>query len=687
MISVLTAAALLAAGSDPSPQLEPPGHDIPEIVVTAPLRTSAERALQGVNVLSETDLLALPSTTLGETLEKLPGISSTAFGAGAARPIIRGLGEDRIRILSNGIGVIDASSASPDHAVSADSSEATRIEVLRGSQALAYGSNAIGGVINVIDGLLKQERPEKPVSGGALFSYSTVDDGLQGAGHLDLAFGPVAFRVQGGKRETDDYRIPGNSRSRVLRISSGDEGNETGRQGNSDVDASNYALGVSVLGTGKSLGVTFRRLTGNYGVPGEGEAGPRIDLAQNRIEARGETLLGFAGLESGKASFAWGDYRHFELERGITPTTLFFNRGFEVRTEFTHRPVFGSKGAFGFQFLSSNNGAIGEESFIGPNNQRDIGGFWLERREQGALSFEAGARVDSRRIAPVTGDARSFTPVSFSFGSAWKAGENLLFGLTFARAQRAPNPAELFALGPHLATANFEIGNADTGIETGNSFELAAHWQFQRLKLDLHGFHTRFNNFIALIPDGRIAQDLVAAGLFPAFEGDEAADFADLPVFVFDQRDARFTGGEVEITYEILHRGDLHVTTDASVELVRARFAPGDGAGIDPDRNLPRIPPLNAVLGLESTWQGLTTRVEGVIARAQDNITGFELPTDGYRVLNAQMIWRPGKHSPITLVVDGRNLTDTDVRLATSFLKDVAPLPGRNIRFTVKAAF
>lgn len=585
MLTLLTTAALLAA-AEPAPQTAPNEHDIREIVVTAPLRTEAEATLQGITVLTEADLLALPSTTLGEALETIPGVSSTAFGAGAARPVIRGLGEDRIRILSNGIGVIDASAASPDHAVSAEASEATRIEVLRGSQALAYGSNAIGGVVNVIDGLLKQERPGKAVSGGARLNYSTVDDGFQGSGHLDLAYGPVAIRIQGGKRETDDYRIPGNSRSRLLRALTSEEGDEFGRQANSDVDASNYAVGVSLLGTGKSFGVTYRRLTGNYGVPGEGEEGPRIDLGQSRVEARGEALLDLAGLEAGKFSFAWGDYQHVELEGGVEPATLFFNQGFEFRAELTHRPIFGSKGAFGIQYLSSNNGAIGEESFIGPNNQRDIGGFWLERLEKGALSVEVGARVESRRIAPETAAARSFTPASFSVGASWQASENLLFGLNFARAQRAPNPAELFARGPHLATGNFELGDAAIGIETGNSFEFAAHWQFSRLKVDLHGFHTRFNNFIALIADGRVAQDLVDAGLFPAFEGEEAEEFAQLPVFAFDQRDARFTGGEIEIAYEILHRGDWHVTSDASVELVRARFAPDastSGGGIRRD--------------------------------------------------------------------------------------------------------
>ncbi len=684
MMNLLTAAAILAVASEPSPQ-SAPGHETQEVVVTAPLRTDAEKALQGVSVLTETELLALPSATLGEALEKLPGVTSTAFGAGAARPVIRGLGEDRIRILSNGIGVIDASSASPDHAVSADASEATRIEVLRGSQALAYGNNAIGGVVNVIDGLIKQERPDKVPGGGARFNYSTVDDGFQGAGHVDLAYGPVAIRIQGGTRETDDYDIPGNSRSRVLREASGEEDRETGRLANSDVDASNYAFGLSLLGTGRSLGVTYRRLTGNYGVPGEGEEGPRIDLAQNRVEVRGETLLGLAGLESGKFSFAYGDYQHVELEGGVEPATLFFNRGYEFRAELAHQPVLGAKGAFGFQFLRSDNGAIGEESFIAPNIQRDIGGFWLGRREFGALSLEAGARIDSRRIAPDSGPARGFTPASFSFGGAWQASETLLLGLTFARAQRAPNPAELFALGPHLATANFELGDADIGIETGNSFEFATHWHFSRLKVDLHGFHTRFNNFIALTPDGRSAQDLVDAGLFPAFEGEEAEEFGELPVFAFNQRDARFTGGEIEIVYEILHRGTWHLTTDASVELVRARFAAREGAGTN--RNLPRIPPLNVVLGLKSEWRGLTARVEGIIARGQSNVTDFELPTDGYRFLNAQLIWQPRKNSPVTLVIDGRNLTDADARLATSFLKDVAPLPGRNIRFTLKAAF
>ena len=181
--------------------------DDQEIVVTAPLEGSRIESLQGAEVLRRDDSVAQLNGGLGDTLDSTPGIATTFFGAGASRPIIRGLGEDRVRVLQNGIGAIDASTASPDHAVTSDGLDAERIEVLRGAAALAYGGNAIGGVVNVID----QTIPTRAIDGmsfDGLTAYSSVDNGLQSAGSLGFGAGPFAVRLSAAARDTDPYETP-----------------------------------------------------------------------------------------------------------------------------------------------------------------------------------------------------------------------------------------------------------------------------------------------------------------------------------------------------------------------------------------------------------------------------------------------------------------------------------------------
>src|SRR5262245_54249976 len=179
----------------------------PELVVTAPLEGSRIESLQGAEVLNRDDIVSQLNGGLGDTLDATPGISTTFFGAGASRPIIRGLGEDRVRVLQNGIGAIDASTASPDHAVTADGLDAERIEVLRGAAALAYGGNAIGGVVNVID----QSIPTHAIDGvtfDGLAAYSSVDEGAQGDANVGFGTGPFSLRLSASARDTDPYDTP-----------------------------------------------------------------------------------------------------------------------------------------------------------------------------------------------------------------------------------------------------------------------------------------------------------------------------------------------------------------------------------------------------------------------------------------------------------------------------------------------
>ena len=173
-----TAAPSLAQSAAPPAPAVPEAHDhhLGNTIIVTGIRKSVDDTLGGVSVLSGTELTAAMRPTIGETLARQPGVSATSFGPNASRPILRGLSGDRIRVLTDGIGSLDVSSSSADHAVAINPLTAERIEVLRGPAALLFGSSAIGGVVNVIDARIPRRAPERPLHADALLSYGSAAD-------------------------------------------------------------------------------------------------------------------------------------------------------------------------------------------------------------------------------------------------------------------------------------------------------------------------------------------------------------------------------------------------------------------------------------------------------------------------------------------------------------------------------
>jgi len=662
-------------------------HAPSEDVITvraAPLAHVRDEVLQGVTVLERDDILKVLGPGLGETLDRQPGISSTAFGAGASRPIIRGLGEDRIRVLSNGLAQIDASSVSPDHAVIAEGLEAERIEILRGPAALAYGGNAIGGVVNVIDGVIAERRPEETFSGRLYGDYTVGLRGGQGAGQAQLSLGPVVLSGQGFRRTTEDYRIPGFAFSEDLRealtaaaLAAGEPAPDfaENRVPNSATDAAAFDFGLSLVGRVFNrpafAGASFQRNTSVYGIPeapgleeeegGEEEAlfpGPFIDLASNRWEARAG-IQDVAWFQEVRANLAVVNYGHVEVEPSGEPGTTFSNVGVNARFELAHKPVAGFSGLAGLEIQTQDFSALGAEAFLTPTDTRDFAGFLIERFERGAFAVEGGVRYSSVSVDNVLADRRSFDLLSGSLGISYRPGKSWFLGLTGARTERAPTQVELFSEGPHLATASFDIGDASLGKERLASVEGVVRYSRERVRLEVNSFANFFNGFIAFTPSGEIEDGL--------------------PVFVYSQRDARFIGAEVTGAYDWVKRPGLRLSTDASVDLVRAFFEEG-GA-------LPRIPPLSSRVGLEGEYSLFGLRLEWEHANTQDRTAPFENATDGFDVFNARLDFRISKSSPVRFFIDARNLTDEEVRVATSFVNDLLPRPGRTIRFAAVLDF
>ncbi|MFC7048270.1 TonB-dependent receptor [Emcibacter nanhaiensis] len=690
LICLLFAVSATPAFADPAStdtdQAHHHGHEMEEIFSTAsPHAKSQMDVLQGSSLVTEEQLDKMMAATIGETLSGVPGVHSTFFGPGASRPVIRGLGGDRIRMLTNGIGTIDAANTSPDHAVAGDPLTARRVEVLKGASTLIYGNNAIGGVVNIIDDRIPTVVPDDGLDGRSRLSYGTVADDFSAGGALTFGLSEqLAGHVNGYYRDAGDYDIPGSAESEALHEAEGHDEHEEeeaaeGTVENSSLENKGGAFGLSWIGDDAMLGASVSYSKSNYGVPaghvheeeeegdGEGdheheEEGPvRIDLEQVRFDLKGESDVDFAIFQQAKLRFGYGDYEHKELEGGETGT-VFKNKGWEGRLELIQKEQGNWHGSMGIHLRSRDFQAIGDEAFVPPTDTFQWGVFAVEELELDPVTIDMGARFDHQKTDNNgLGISRAFDTVSLSAGAAYHLAEDSLIGINVSRAERAPTAEELFSNGPHIATGAFEVGDSSLTTEKGTTAEISFKHQDDRLSATLNLYHTWYNDFI--------------------YEVETGEEEDGLEVFQFRQQDATFWGFEAEASYVIWKQDDKSITFDAMADYVRAKL--DDDLG-----DLPRIPPFRFGFGADYASDYIDARAEVRFVSEQDKISEHELPTEGYTEVNLEASWKPmGEEEDLALTLQVQNLTNEERRLHTSFLKDVLPLPGRNFRFSVNYGF
>ena len=696
--------------------------DLAAVEVRAtPLADTAESLTTPVDVLAGSKLDEAKAGTLGETVAKLPGVQSSNFGPGVGRPIIRGLDGARVQVLSDGLGSGDVSTVSVDHAVSIEPFLAEQIEVLKGPATLLYGSGAIGGAVNVVDGRIPESRADAPLSGRGELRRGSVNDETTGMLRLDGGTGTFAFHFDALHRETADYAIPGFPESTALMAEHGETPDpaEAGTLHNSAVRTDSAALGVSWIGERGFLGGAYSLFNTAYGIPGghahaedghehdgdehdeEGHAGEgqeeggvHILMDQRRSELRvGIDDIGVFG--SLRLKLADTDYTHTEFE-GEAIGTVFHNRSREARAELVHQPVAGWKGAFGVQASQREFAAVGDEAFVPGSTSDDAGLFWIGRRlfdgTLGPMQLDLGLRHDRSRIdvdaAASTAPDRDFRTTSISAGLGWKAGEALHVSLGLDHAQRAPGAEELYSDGLHVATGSFESGDAGLGVETARRIELGAHLHHGPFEAQLSAWQARYDDFVYL------------AGTDAEVDG--------APLRAWRQDDARFHGLEAKLDWHVADTAAGLWSLALFGDIVRARLAADAGssamqsfdirhgdhvdqvqARVATGGNLPRIAPSR--IGATLRWErdALRASLGAVRYARQDRVAAFETPTPGYTLVDAHMAWhvdtRAGRE--LELFVDAGNLTDREARPHTSFLKDAVPLPGRNVVFGVRAFF
>jgi iron complex outermembrane recepter protein len=654
---------------------------LPGVVVTGTGRArGAAETYQPTDVLAGDALQRALGTTVTATIARLPGISEQFNGPAASQPVIRGMGGDRVLVLEDGQRTGDLYATGPDHAVAIDPLTATQIEVVRGPAGLLYGSNALGGVVNVI----REEVPAALPERAAMLASAQAESAFRGVatgGSVLAPVGRVALRAELTGRRTDDTRTPlGMLESSALR-------------------AFNGGAGASLITGWGHVGLAGRLYSTAYGVPGEfaGERIPGAHAGGVDIEARRRV----ARLDAAHRADP-GPFRSVELAAGVTHYvhdeiegrqadgspwigTQFDQLTAELRLVGRHDHSNGTllrEGAAGIDARIRDLRAGGSAPGLRSARENAFALYAYEELGRGALRLQAGARYDHVAITPystapiVVGSGpdrreiavtdRSFGAFSGSAALLWHATSHLTLGMNAARSFRAPSIGELFSDGPHLADYSFDIGNPGLTQETGHGADIFARWATPSLQAELAMFGNAISNYI-----------------YYEATGDVDPRFHRFPVFAARSHDALFRGVEARVQAELLPR----LVFDGNASYVRAeRRASGDA--------LPSIPPFNggADIRYERTrwfasvgWQGAAAqnRVPRTILspiREGETIRPQE-PTDGFGLWNAGLGLRwqiATREHALTLNV--HNALDSVWRDHLSRTKDIAPQPGRNVQ-------
>ena len=701
---LLASTALLVASSANAQVAASPTAPAGEIIVTAPVRQSETDVLQGTSILTGEALTRELRPTIGETLARQPGVSASSFGPNASRPILRGFQGERIRVLTDGIGSIDVSNTSADHAVIIDPLLAERIEVLRGPSALLFGSSAVGGVVNVVDTRIPRSVPENGFRLNGIANYGSAADERSGGMAGDVAVGEhLVLHADGSYLKTGDlrtgkgYLLSDSARAAALsqvglpqNVAPGEEPIDfaasaalRGRLPNSAAETWTAGAGASIITDAGSLGVSYSHYDSLYGVPiryatavGQEQEAPRLDVVQNRFDVRAEVNTGGGFLDKIRFRAGQASYRHFELEEDNSVGTAFYNKGLEGRLELVQANRGGWQGASGVQFFNRIFDVKGDEAFLPKNETNQTGLFTLQQYSAGAFKAEGGLRYEITDIAARNpaddlrffNGQRSFNAVSGSIGGSYGVTDTLRFGINLSHTERAPSAEELFANGAHAGTQAYELGNPNFRLEKSDGAELTMHAHGDGFSLDASAYYTRFTNYIS---ENQVVQTVCEAAAAPSGRD------VDLPCFQNQQSKARYYGVEADVSLRLARIGDYTINADLLGDYVHANIVDLGPA--------PRIPPARVLGGIEAQGDRLQGRIEAEHVFEQNRIAAFETPTDGYTMVNASIGFSPfGEASKTSLLISANNIFDVEARRSASFLKDFAPLAGRDIRATLR---
>jgi iron complex outermembrane receptor protein len=682
-----------------------PYHMDDVLVVKAnPLEhTKLDMATPAIVIAGES-LLLNRATTLGDILEKQPGVSMSSFGPAVARPVIRGLAGPRVLITQNQMTVQDASITSNDHDVALEPLLAEQIEVLKGPATLLYGSGAIGGVVNVADSLINPDGADGTTGGAEIrFGDSATKEesfiGVVSGGDESFAFSLNAFTTN-----TENLEIPGYAESAALRAAEEEEHDDEDHEGeeheeeeafgeleNSYAEAEGAAVGMTWIGDWGYFGASLNHSNKFYGLPGhshgheeehededhEGEEHEEeeemvaIDMEQTRLDLQAGINAPFAGVEDMFIGLTNTNYEHTELE-GDETGTRFTNDATELRTYLRHSEIAGWNGIVGLQYTDRDFSAIGDEAFVPPSDTNSVALFVVEELRQDNVKYELGFRQEQQTIEVEGFSKARDSMFTVSAGAVFDISDDASLALNLSRAERAPNVEERYSFGEHLATETFEIGNLDLENESSINIDLAYRFNSGRFSGEFNVYFNTYNNFIY----GEIQEN---TGIVTNLNGYDVLIDDDFPILAYTQADADIQGFEIHMDYQLVEDAAYNLSIGFIADLVNAELADGG--------YLPRIPPMKTGLILHYDDNDLSAELSYISYSDQDDIGVNELPTEGFEMLDFELAYRALDNQDFVVFLKAKNLLDEEARDHASFIKDVAPRAGRSLVFGARYQF
>jgi len=588
-------------------------------------------------------------------------------------------------MLDNGVGSLDASNVSPDHNLSIEPLLVDRIEVLRGPATLLYGSSAVGGVVNVIDNRIPSSAPTQPIGGRTEARFDSAADERTGTLALQSGNQAFALQVNGLRTEKDDVSIPD--------YADPAQPADKGTLVNSAISTKSGSVGGTFFGSGGNFGVAVSEYDTRYGVP-VGEP-IDIDMRQRRLDLRGQSTQPFGPFKSAQLRFGVADYTHGEIDTTTgLPNTTFQNKAYEGRAELVQQDLGNLSGTAGFQTSRSDFSAVGVEVVTPQTITLNHALFVLESyKVDPALTLQLGGRYEFQSIrlgevdpllplypgyAATTGETRRDHAVSLSAGAIYYPAKDYSLGLSVAYSQRNPVAQEVFSNGPHGGTGAYEVGTSNLSKEQSLGLDAVLRKRAGFVTGSIGVFVNQFDHFIFEQQDPNLYFD-DATGTFLPYPVPAGDDY--LPIYQFIAKDALFYGAEAEVTLHLHDGPDYHLHLDLTADYVHAQQTTDDVP-------LPRIPPMRFGTGLRYENDRWHAGLEVRHIQRQNRIAPGETETPDYTFLNADLSYLiPARAVNTEFFLRLTNLTDQDARVHSSFLKDIAPLPGRNATAGVRLTF
>lgn len=647
-------------------QLRPESVIGDELVVTGTGELISGSRLEHASskILGE-DLRRNLGTTLSETLMNKPGFSERSLGPAPGRPVIRGLGDERVLILQDGERTGDVSAQSADHAVSIDPMGAEEIEIARGPAALAYGANAIGGVINVVKNQIPTSVPRQ-INGSFSLSGNTVNN--EGSASVDaiVPIGKLAVTLDVNGKTGRDFDTP------------------EGTVKNTYILNSHNTAGISYINNNGYIGASGSYYYSDYGIPpdpnGGHPNGVDIEMRKLQIDVRGERIIRDSFFKLAEARYSLVNYNHVELESNGVLGTEFGNVAAILSAKARHGEwgIFenGSVGIWGELQDYAVAGARTPDS-----NQYSGAAYIIQEGDAGALHYEVGTRFEyvlskpkQERVSARIGEIkqRSFAALATSASAIYSFSDRWYLGSVFMHSFRAPTLEELYSEGPHLAAYSFEIGNPALDPERGIGLELFLRYRSDLFTAELSGFRNKFQNYL-------YAQDT----------GEQSISDPSLNNYQFVGENALFYGvefsGEAHITSRLRAGGNLSLVTAERNVGEQEKIITGYS---EDTRPLPMIPPLQGAVYLRYSYNNITATTRFKHTSKQTRIGEFETETDGYRLFDASVQYRFTTNDLLhTFSLRGTNLLNTTYRNHLSRIKEIFPAPGRNISILYRLYF